>query len=338
MPFNIGQYTDLSINVANYLAKNIIPANTIGDNGSYYQFPQDVLDPKSHSFFMILAPYSEEIKADSKGQEKVEIEVNEKPPIYLQLPTGFVDEHSQSYIEEDLILNFREMAGGGSRSQLPIAGRNTGVELGLVGNTVASGGARTLGNLITPGFRSALNGGARAAIENVYDKPNRRKWSFNFIFKARNREEEKSIRDIILALKMYKSPTYNSVAQRFPDIFDIGFASISTYDNDSSGFINVGSPSINNMVVFTKCALVNITTNYDPTGQMILTNEGHPLVIETTLNFEEVRPLDRGSIEQHMTQNDLNGSSNAYGTSTDSNGSNALTRTGTRLNNPGGNA
>ena len=267
--------------------------NWPGGDSYYLAYPQNIMDPNSNSMFFVIAPYQEELKPESKGQMHTEYDTKELAPIFLPLPAEFESTYSHTYSTENLIFNFREQQGGGARTTSKDGASITAATVGREAFLRASAAAEAIVSGSSSAVKNYLHGSARASIENIYESPNLRTWEFTIQFLPRNPQEEKVASEIIAYLEFLSAPTYSLVAQRFPAVFDIFFASKRH---------NMAAV-LNKEMIFTKAVLVSITNK----PMMLLNEGGGPVNKMVTLSFQECRPLDRETIlrEWNSTGDDI---------------------------------
>ena len=263
-----------------------LPDAIASGNKTYHQYPYNVTDPNHHSHAFVIQPYTG--KLVNIGQQNTQLVENALPPVFLKVPEMAEEEYSHKYSSEDLLYNKREIAGGG--------GRSGGLDPDDTAEAISQGALRqTLRRLQQfPGgnsVRASLHGGARAATELLYDSPNLRNFVFKWHISPFNELDEEAYIDLYRYLKSQSAPTYDSITQTYPSIFDMRYV---TFNNQTGGFVQSGA--MNAVLVFTKCALVSITHNFSLNGGS-LQKSGLPKDMELTLVFQELMPLDRETIE-----------------------------------------
>lgn len=274
----------------NTIKDAISPDEITFGNQPYFRYPADLFDPTKHAQMFVIAPYTGEITF--KGKEDTKYIKGDLPPIFLKLPISSETSYEHAYSEESLLYNPRELSQGG--------GRSGGLSPGDFGEALEGGALRgglsVLQNL--PGgdsARAAMHGGARAAIELLYDSPKLRDFIFTWKFVPDDDIDEQSFIDIYRYLMFLSAPIYSLAAQRYPATFDLQFSTVAL---NGKGGGSLSSTSLNTVMQFTKCALIGITPNFSPGGGA-LSPSGLPQEIDLALHFRELMPLDRETIRDH---------------------------------------
>jgi hypothetical protein len=267
----------------------ILPDQITFNDQEYFQYPSNLFDPSKHSQMFVIAPYTGEIT--NKGSEDTQLNKNELAPIFLKIPTTAETSYQHSYTEESLLYNVREISQGG--------GRSGGLTPNDVSEIAIAGGARNAARALQalPGgdsLRAAAHGGARAAIELLYDAPKLRDFVFSWKFFPDDAQDEQAFIDIYRYLMFLSAPTYGIATQRYPAVFDLQFSSVDFGSGTDGG--SLSSTSLNTVMQFTRCAIESITPTFSPGGGA-LSPSGLPQEIDLTIQFKELMPLDRETIQ-----------------------------------------
>ena len=248
---------------------------------------QDDMSPR---FNIRLVPYS--FTSNFQGG----IQDNVSQSIYLPMPTnGLIDNYSIDFDPQAMgaiggtagaitnVLNGQGDAGALGWNALMALGRQAGLSgvqalgdtfLGDTGSVLKGGYEMAVGNIINPNYAILFQG----------VKP--RQFNFTWRMTARNREESKTIYDIIYALKKNALPSKNSTSStyllQYPAIAYIGLYGPNK-DNENTlssiymTFSNKGS-YING---------ININYNGSSSHVAVFKENNAPVQIDLTLSFME---------------------------------------------------
>lgn len=122
-------------------------------------------------------------------------------------------------------------------------------------------------------------------IELLYKGTQLKSHSFVFKFIPKNKTEALNAKRIVEMFKYYSAPRAtagdSSTVLFYPEVFNITFRY--TGSNSNSGGLNEGW-----LHKIQPCALTNIEVNYTGAGQFAALNDGAPVHIEMTLQFQEL--------------------------------------------------
>jgi hypothetical protein len=281
-------------NSANEAASSIINklSNSLPDvdnpfDDAVYIYPANLMDTNQHSAIFIIHPYN--ARFINKGSRGARMRKSELSPIVMKLPDlNNQMNYSHNYKAEDLLYNAKQgfdASSGGFQPDNVLQG---------IGSGVMRESLRRLQQLPGGGsVRNALHGGARAETQLLYDSPNLREWQFSWKILPDSVEDEQAYIDIFRYLMWLSAPTYNDVSQTYPAIMDISYGAVDPKTSSFSG------GDLNTVMLFKRCALISINSNFMPTGGM-LSPSGMPSEIDITLNFKELTPLSRNAITEEV--------------------------------------
>lgn len=132
-------------------------------------------------------------------------------------------------------------------------------------------------------------------VQVIYSGPSLRQFQFDWNFAPRNKSEADAIKQIIKTFRMYASPDYSSLNLGIlgglfipPATFDITF-----FRNDGSGF-----SENTNIQRISRCALTQISTNYNPDGVWQSFEDGNPVHIFFQMFFQELQIITHDLVNQ----------------------------------------
>lgn len=203
------------------------------------------------------------------------------PLICMPLPEKIKDSLRVSYSNADL-----GMAAVGAVFGQDIASPNKdgdSLASNLVGN--ASYVIRTLIAAL-PGGVGALSQKLSGSIPNpfsaaIFEKVTPRKFNFNWTIQPQTPEESVKLRDVINHLRYWSLP--NPSEKRL--ILDV------PYEWELS-FVGTSF-----LYSFSRCIMSNIDIDYSPNGFNAFMADGAPQAVTISLEFEEIFPLDKSTID-----------------------------------------
>lgn len=159
--------------------------------------------------------------------------------------------------------NVKEKGGGAARQFV----------LGKIAETFGLSGAGAL---------TALQRGEvyNPNVELLYEAPQLRGFSLDFVFIPKDVSEAKMMNEIILEFKKFSAPVDNGTMLEVPHLWRVTYKS------------GVGNDTFMNK--FKKCALTTIQVQHNPGTDMHATfSDGTPLVTAMSLGFQEVDIITR---------------------------------------------
>lgn len=156
-------------------------------------------------------------------------------------------------------------------------------------------GAASIINAAVPGnnYGSQAIAAMTKTIENprreaLFEGVNFRQFQFSFLFTPRNARESETAMNIISKFKINMhpelKPTDGGMYMTYPNDFDIEYR----YKQDDNKFMNK----------FMTCVLTNMQVDYAPFGQFSTFDDGAPVAIRLSLQFQELEPLHRGHMKK----------------------------------------
>lgn len=123
------------------------------------------------------------------------------------------------------------------------------------------------------GIGSALTGAQINPYLYLYfDRPTFKRFNFTWTLPARNEEESKTIKDIILRLKKGSSPTTQGPIMLYPDVLNIRF-----YPDDIFGMLRLKP-----------CVIESVSVDYTPSGPSFFESAA-PTLVNITLSLKEIQ-------------------------------------------------
>lgn len=189
------------------------------------------------------------------------------------------------YVPNEVTVGYR--ATYGEEELGAIFGAAGEAATGNLGAAAAGGmGAVNKANEINPakGLLSALSKSApNPRKEQLFKSMEFRRFSFNYQFAPRSKEEADNVKRIINMFKFYMHPEYqnnlNKMLFLFPSEFDIVY-----YFGDKE------HPHLNKI---STCVLTDLQVNYSPNGQLSTFADGMPTQINVQMNFLELETLTK---------------------------------------------
>jgi len=127
-------------------------------------------------------------------------------------------------------------------------------------------------------------------IETIYQSPQRRSFSFSFIFVPTSAEESATVNNIIYEFKKWSTP--EDIGRGFykvPHVWEVMY-------------MNAGKES-KAMNIFKKMVITGVSVQDNPTQNMHMTfADGQPVVKSMTLGFQEVDVITRNDLEEGLSR------------------------------------
>lgn len=231
---------------------------------------------------------SEAIRASLLSQKQVreQFSVGEKdeygPLISMPLPEKIKDSLRVNYSTSDLGMAAVGAVFGQSLAESNKSG--PGLTNALVGS--ASYVIRTLIAAL-PGGVGALGQKLSGTIPNpfsaaIFEKVTPRKFNFNWTIQPQTPEESNRLKDIINHLRYWSlpNPSKDGLILGVPYEWELSF---------------VGT---NFLYSFSRCFMSNIDIDYSPNGFNAFMADGAPQSVTITIEFEEIFPLDKRTIDE----------------------------------------
>lgn len=233
---------------------------------------------------------SEAIRASLVSQKQVREQTSVRPEsedeygplISMPLPEKIKDSLRVSYSTSDL-----GMAAVGATFGQNLAESNKsgpGLTNALVGS--ASYVIRTLVAAL-PGGVGALGQKLSNSIPNpfsaaIFEKVNPRKFSFNWTIQPQTPEESERLKEVINNLRYWSlpNPSKDGLILGVPYEWELSF---------------VGT---NFLYSFSRCFMSSIDIDYSPNGFNAFMADGAPQAVTISLEFEEIFPLDKRTIDE----------------------------------------
>jgi len=122
-------------------------------------------------------------------------------------------------------------------------------------------------------------------VELLYEAPQLRSFSLDFIFIPKNIVEAQTVNRIIKEFKLWSSPEDNGTMLKVPHLWNVSYKS------------GVGAEGF--MGKFKKCALTNVVVQHNPQTDMHVTfSDGTPVVTALSLAFQETDIITRKDHEE----------------------------------------
>lgn len=237
--------------------------------------------------------------------------------IYLYVPQSIITAYQANYDETDL--GMAGMVAGGLDFNLAELGEAGGAAgRGVIG--AAANLPRALG--VNADFASALQATSRLADnpfkEQLFRSMGFRKFSFQYIFSPKNREEMAQVEQIIKIFKFHMHPDMSpeTVFLQYPSEFVIEFlrtepgkppppAEDANDNTEEDGDKEPPEPPVNevvrneNLPRIANCALTNVKVTYGPDGffTTFKNSGGKPTEITMELQFTELEVLTGDHIQ-----------------------------------------
>jgi len=237
--------------------------------------------------------------------------------IYLYVPQSIITAYQANYDETDL--GMAGMVAGGLDFNLQELGEAAGAAgRGVIG--AAANLPRALG--VNADFASALQATSRLADnpfkEQLFRSMGFRKFSFQYIFSPKNREEMAQVEQIIKIFKFHMHPDMSpeTVFLQYPSEFVIEFlrtepgsppppAEDANDNTEEDGDREPPEPPVNevvrneNLPRIANCALTNVKVTYGPDGffTTFKNSGGKPTEITMELQFTELEVLTGDHIQ-----------------------------------------
>lgn len=237
--------------------------------------------------------------------------------IYLYVPQSIITAYQANYDETDL--GMAGMVAGGLDFNLSELGEAAGAAgRGVIG--AAANLPRALG--VNADFASALQATSKLADnpfkEQLFRSMGFRKFSFQYIFSPKNREEMAQVEQIIKIFKFHMHPDMSpeTVFLQYPSEFVIEFlrtepgsppppAEDANDNTEEDGDREPPEPPVNevvrneNLPRIANCALTNVKVTYGPDGffTTFKNSGGKPTEITMELQFTELEVLTGDHIQ-----------------------------------------
>lgn len=123
------------------------------------------------------------------------------------------------------------------------------------------------------GLGSALAGAQINPYLYLYfDRPTFKRFNFTWTLSARNEDESRTIRDMVLRLKKGSSPTIRGPIMLYPDVLNIRF-----YPDDIFGMLRIKP-----------CIIEAVNVDYTPSGPSFFESNA-PTLVNITLSLKEIQ-------------------------------------------------
>ena len=253
--------------------------------------PQDVVTFQAHRYE----------SGNRLGSDVFEFELNPvtyiplDPVVVLPIQSSIVDQNSVAWesdtlnaieaaflkiannlIDAEGISNITKVASGSIQQALdllkqPASGASTAVKNYLIGQAVGVNNlqSRLSGQVLNPN------------LELLFQGPQLRPFNFTFRMSPRNKDEAKTVKDIIKFFKknMATIKETNNLFLKAPNVFKIRYL---------YGPNREIHPSIN---LIKMCALTNCSVDYTPLGSYATYSDGTMVAYNVTLSFQELTPI-----------------------------------------------
>jgi hypothetical protein len=164
----------------------------------------------------------------------------------------------------------------------------------IITNLVAGTSRRRAGMIAAvKGLGSAMTGAqVNPYLYLYFDRPTFKRFNFTWTLTARNEDESRTIRDMVLRLKKGSSPSVESFIMLYPDVLNIRF-----YPDDIFGMIRIKP-----------CIIESVSVDYTPSGPSFF-ESGAPTLVNITLSLKEIQlwekedPYYDSSFEDEFTRN-----------------------------------
>lgn len=236
-------------------------------------------------------------------------EGQETTKIILPVPLALANNYSVGYddIETGLLGRiFQKTLGGVAedvlRGNLPTTpGGLAGIAAGGIAeaatSSVAAGTAVLLDSDLGRGLRGKFGVSVNRAGQLTVNKPNNRNFSFRFEFVPKNRDESRTIEEIIKTFKVAMHPPTVGNDGRDGFAGQAGFF----YANPAKMKIDFlfQNESERNTKLFSTwyCFLTNMEVNYHNAGAPSYLEAGYQTNKSISLSFTEITPLNRANLE-----------------------------------------
>ena len=124
-------------------------------------------------------------------------------------------------------------------------------------------------------------------LELLFQGPTLRSFGFTWRMSPRSKKEARNVKRIIRLFKQGSAPrkTYSQSGGAGASSFFLGTPNIFKLS------YKTGDKEISGLNKFKICALVNMNVIYAPDGQWSAYDEGQPVSVQMTLNFQEIEPV-----------------------------------------------
>lgn len=231
--------------------------------------------------------------------------------IYLPIPEGLSFSDSAEYSTIDLgtigeLANIEPESEGFFDTVKNAIGKTTTLKASQIARIAIEGvaGSSELGKAALFSTKQILNPNTNTTFTGV----GLRNFSFSFKLIGRNPDDSKMIRDIHETFRIHTYPesddSENNIILNYPEIWTIKFFDTLGKAKVETFFDNVDSShagSFNESEFIPKiyeCYLTGMSTNINSSSS-IFRNDGAPVEVDFSLNFQETRTL----IRQDFTQN-----------------------------------
>lgn len=143
------------------------------------------------------------------------------------------------------------------------------------------------------GITSAFTGvQVNPYIYLYFDRPDFKRFNFTWTLPARNEDESRTIRDMVLRLKKGSSPSIQGPVMLYPDVLDIRF-----HPDDVFGMLRLKP-----------CIIEAVSVDYTPSGPSFFDTNA-PTLVNINLSLKEIQlwekedPYYDSSFESNFTQN-----------------------------------
>lgn len=147
-------------------------------------------------------------------------------------------------------------------------------------------------------------------LETLFQGVEFRKFNFIYDFFPRDKDEQQEVKEIINLFRFHMHPELfdpNGANRAFitPSEFDISF-----YSNS-----DLGGTENNYLFAISTCALQNVSVDYTATGMWSAHQEGAPVGIRLTLNFQELEIMTKDRLTELEFErfNSINSTTSVFG-------------------------
>lgn len=171
-----------------------------------------------------------------------------------------------------------------------VTGAGEGISSALEGGAAllqSKAGSESIKSAIALGFVStnknfftkATGAIANPNLELLFQGPNLRQFTFNFVMSAREKDESKEIKKIIRFFKQSMSVKRSNTALflKSPHTFEIKYL----HKNNEHPYLNK----------IKECALLNFTVDYTPAGNYTTYDDGAMTLYALSMTFQELDPI-----------------------------------------------
>ena len=295
-------------------------------DGGLLKYPGDILENQQDTLQITMYNYQAPLgdaflKSNSsdifaKGLQRNSALKERIGTVILPIPSGIQDNNAISWGDDSMnnlsagVANY--MIGNTGQAILGQAGAAAGAaklgispQMAITLATLAAAGVSPDNPLVKPSVISQLlkNAGveipaetilARGAgivpnsnLELLFQGPTLRSFGFNWRMSPRSAGEARNVKRIIRMFKQGSAP------RKLNSQSGAGAASLflGTPNVFKLSYKTAGNKEISGLNKFKICALINMNVIYAPDGQWAAYDEGQPVSLQMTLNFQEIEPV-----------------------------------------------